>query len=210
MRRRVLKALRRAIVQGVFPPGAALPERKLRAMLGTAPHFIDEALRQLAAEGLVQIVPGKGAVVRLIDGDEARQIDEVRGALTALAARRLAERGGERRIAGLEAALDRLERASDAGDWPAGAAAAARFYRVFFERAGNPVLNELIQSLNGRVHPLRLAAPPAPGRARAALGELRRILAAVRLGNGEQAAREAADHVRRGGGGALGLKRPAD
>ena len=61
LRHEVLEAVRAAIVDGRLAPGARLIERELIAMLGVSRTVIREALRQLEAEGLVDVVPNRGA-----------------------------------------------------------------------------------------------------------------------------------------------------
>ena len=80
LRREVLEALRASIVNGRLAPGARLIERELIGMMGVSRTVIREALRQLEAEGLVDVVPNRGAIVRELTVDEARDLYAIRAA----------------------------------------------------------------------------------------------------------------------------------
>jgi DNA-binding GntR family transcriptional regulator len=91
---RVAHLLRDAILRGETPPGARLGEAELAARLGVSRTPVREALPRLAAEGLVEIVPNRGARVTAWTAGELRGVFDVRAAveprLTALAVPRLA------------------------------------------------------------------------------------------------------------------------
>src|SRR5215472_442807 len=101
LRHEVLDALRSSIVNGRLAPGARLIERELIGMTGVSRTVIREALRQLEAEGLVDVVPNRGAVVRELTVEEARDLYAIRALLEGLAARMFVEKAGEQDIAAL-------------------------------------------------------------------------------------------------------------
>lgn len=80
-----------AILNGRFVPGQRLVETELSGSLGVSRGPIREAFRRLSAEGLIEIVPNRGAVVRRLSMEEALELFEIRTELEALAARRAAE-----------------------------------------------------------------------------------------------------------------------
>ncbi|RKY19255.1 MAG: hypothetical protein DRQ55_11145 [Planctomycetota bacterium] len=73
--------LRAGIVKGELPPGSVVSEVELAAQLGVSRTPIREALRQLAAEGLVECSTGKAATVTPLSADEVREIYPMIGAL---------------------------------------------------------------------------------------------------------------------------------
>lgn len=79
--------LREAIITGELAPGSALRQEDLAKAYASSRMPIREALRTLSAEGLVQLVPNKGAVVAPIDPDELRENIEMREAAETLAIR---------------------------------------------------------------------------------------------------------------------------
>ena len=74
----VLEAIKHAILAGELPPGRALVETDLAALLGVSKTPVREALKTLAGAGLVTMHPYKGAVVRLVDDVQARYIYDLR------------------------------------------------------------------------------------------------------------------------------------
>jgi DNA-binding GntR family transcriptional regulator len=80
-----------AIMNGRFVPGQRLIEAELTTNLGVSRGPVREALRRLSAEGLIEIVPNRGAVVRRLSMVEAMELFEIRMELEALAARKAAE-----------------------------------------------------------------------------------------------------------------------
>ena len=80
-----------AILNGRFVPGQRLIEAELTTNLGVSRGPVREAFRRLSAEGLIEIVPNRGAVVRRLSMVEAIELFEIRMELEALAARKAAE-----------------------------------------------------------------------------------------------------------------------
>lgn len=74
LRHQVQETLRREIVSGRLAPGERLVEQQLCQALDVSRTSLREALRQLEAERLVEIVPHRGAVVALLTSDEARNL----------------------------------------------------------------------------------------------------------------------------------------
>src|SRR5690242_3051163 len=88
LREQVLEALRNAILNFDLKPGERLVERELIERIGVSRTTIREVLRELTAEGLVMVIPQKGAVVYAPSAEEAKDLYAVRAALEALAVRR--------------------------------------------------------------------------------------------------------------------------
>lgn len=81
----VVDRLRDMIVQGALAPGTKLNERVLGTQLGTSRTPLREALKYLASEGLVDLLPNRGAIVAPLDPERVKQMFAVMGALEALA-----------------------------------------------------------------------------------------------------------------------------
>lgn len=84
---RIAEHLDTCIRRGRFAPGQRLIENDLTVEFGASRGPVREALKQLAAEGLVEIVPNRGAVVRRLTRREACELFEIRTELEAMAAR---------------------------------------------------------------------------------------------------------------------------
>src|SRR4051794_31558802 len=110
------RAIRIAISRGDMPPGYRLVEAELVAMTGVSRSAVRLAIDALAAEGLVERIPNKGARVRIVSLDEAIAIPECRMPLEGLLARKAAERITATEAEQLRAHLDAMAAAVDAGD----------------------------------------------------------------------------------------------
>lgn len=86
------EAIREAIVEGRYPPGQRLIEQRLADAHALSRTPVREALKQLHAEGLVEIHPNRGAVVRLVTLQDIEDLYELRAELESYAARRAATR----------------------------------------------------------------------------------------------------------------------
>jgi DNA-binding GntR family transcriptional regulator len=78
---RVVEVLREFILDNTFPPGARLAETELAEQLGVSRTPVREALRQLAAEALVELPPNRGARVASWSSDELEGVFELRSTL---------------------------------------------------------------------------------------------------------------------------------
>jgi DNA-binding GntR family transcriptional regulator len=87
----VLDHLRSGVLQGRYAPGQRLIEADLTRDLGVSRGPLREAFRRLSAEGLLEIIPHRGAQVRRLSLREMRELFQIRVGLETLAARLAAE-----------------------------------------------------------------------------------------------------------------------
>lgn len=99
------RQLRDAIVEGRLGPGDRLVEQRIAADLGVSRTPVREAIRALAAEGLVVTEVNRGAVVRPLDARDIHDVYEVRARLEGLAAALAAERHRPEDLADLDAGI---------------------------------------------------------------------------------------------------------
>ena len=92
LKKQVVESLRTAIFDRRFSPGDRLVERELCEMLDVSRTLLREALSQLEAEGVVQIIPHRGPIVAVYRAEDAKSIYEVRAALEEMAGRCFVER----------------------------------------------------------------------------------------------------------------------
>lgn len=190
--RRVERVLRDQIVDGARDPGSRLVERDLAAELGVSRVPVREALRALAAEGLVTPRPRTWAVVRTFTDDDVEHLLEVRSALEQLAARRAAERHDPAGLDALDAALVRQGEAAARGDGTAARRAAADFHEALLAAAGNPLLDEIAAVTASRVRWLLGQHEDLAEM----VEEHRALLDAVRARDADAAAEHAVAHLR--------------
>lgn len=96
------RMLRDRIFSGDYPPGARLKERELCADLEVSRTPVREALRRLEADGLVQIEPRRGGVVRRVDAAEVEEIFALGAVIEGFAAKLAAQKADAAGIAALE------------------------------------------------------------------------------------------------------------
>jgi GntR family transcriptional regulator, trigonelline degradation regulator len=198
IRSRVLDNLRQAIIERELAPGQRLIERELVELTGVSRTSIREALRELAAEGLVTTIPNKGTIVAQVTAEEARQLYQVRSALEALAGRLFVENATPAQRRALVSAFRAVERAAGKGA-PAWLAAKDKFYDVLFEGGGNEALRSIASTLHARISRLRSLSLTRPGRAAESMAELAEIVAAVVANDADAAAKACSHHVEAAG-----------
>ncbi|HLH95877.1 MAG TPA: GntR family transcriptional regulator [Xanthobacteraceae bacterium] len=183
LRQEVLEALRSSIVDGRLAPGARLIERELIAMTGVSRTVIREALRQLEAEGLVHVVPNRGAIVRELTADEARDLYAIRALLEGLAARMFVEKASTEEVAALGRELKATAAAYKRRDPEETILAKNRFFAVLFAGAKSETLSTMLATLMARIwrwRALGLSHPRrSPGRGEESLKGLQALYKAI-------------------------------
>lgn len=99
---KVYNHIRDGILAGTFAKGDELKEKNIGDELGVSRTPVREALRQLELEGLVSIIPNKGAFVEGVSTDDIRDIYEIRALLEGLCARWAATRISDEMMAAME------------------------------------------------------------------------------------------------------------
>ena len=199
LRQQVLDALRRAIVSGRLAPGERLIERQLIEMMGVSRTVIREALRQIEAEGLIEIIPNKGPVVRALSADEARDLYRIRAVLEGLAARLCAENASEVMLANLEAALKDVELAYQGSNGELALVAKTKFYDLLYAASESESLTSMLAIVQARVWRWRAVGLTHPNRAHDRLNEsvknLNLLVAAIKNKDGDAAERITREEV---------------
>lgn len=189
----VCEALRERIMAGTLEPGARLVEDRLAEELGVSRNPVREALRVLAVEGYVSLVPRRGAEVATLSAELVEDIFEVRTALEALGARLACRNATPEATERLTAVIDEAEAAIRQGSTARLPELNTRFHGLVLELAGNPVLADLMEPLRGRMQ--WIFSRTAAGRAPDSIREHRRLAEAIAARDEETAARLAIDHV---------------
>jgi DNA-binding GntR family transcriptional regulator len=137
-------ALRSRILAGGLAPGAPLREEQLSTTYGVSRHTLRAALRILAAESLIQIVPNRGAHVAQLTAADLVPLFELRAALELEACRLALERNDGTLPAPVHDRLDALVRACRAkgSDWSTVTAAHARFHEGLVAASQSPRIED--------------------------------------------------------------------
>lgn len=206
VRERLLDSIRSA----ELPAGAKLPsERELAERLGVSRTVVREAVRDLAAQGVLDVRSGSGA--RISDSkDEGlgrslgrylrrrnlmnpEKIHEVRETLELQTTRLAAQRASPEDLSAIRGALDRM---SDAGDDPeASSLADVEFHRAIAKAADNDLYLVLVDSLYDILMEIRLATLSLPGRSQAVVKQHAAVLGALEAGDPAAAMQAMRDHL---------------
>ena len=152
----VFKTLREAILKGELAPGERLMEIKLANQLGVSRTPIREAIRKLELEGLVLMVPRRGAEVAKITEKDLKDVLEVRASLEELAITLACERITPERIWELENALKQFRRVLQSNDVTEIAQMDVAFHDVIFNATENPRLIQILNNLREQMYRYRL------------------------------------------------------
>lgn len=151
----VFNTLRRAILTGELKPGERLMEIHLANRLGVSRTPIREAIRKLELEGLVIMIPRRGAEVAQITEKSLKDVLEVRRALDALCAELACDRISDEEKEKLRQACKEFEHATRTGDVTTIAAADVAFHDIIVEATGNKRLIQLINNLSEQMYRYR-------------------------------------------------------
>ena len=194
--RRVADRLRREILEGAIEPGSWVRMQAVADRLGVSVQPVREALQLLEGEGLVEILPNRGARVHGLDWARLFQIYEVREALESYMARRFAEDARPSELRRLEEIQAGHEAAAAAGEME-GVALANREFHCFINTHGqNPLIIDPVSRYIDFGRMLVRMVGHEPGYLKRVVKEHRAMLAAFRKHDVSRAADLGAAHVR--------------
>lgn len=190
LRQKVLEQLREAIISGLLLPGARLIERELTEQMGVSRTVVREALRQLEAEHLVEVIPNKGPFIRQLSRNEAEDLYRIRAVLHGLAARMCAENISKENLATLEEALEVVVEAyNDSSERTLNAK--THFYNALYKGTQSDSLKAMLETLQARIARWRTLGLTHPNRSQQRSKEsiinLRTIIDSVKRKDADQA-----------------------
>lgn len=152
----VFQTLRQAILRGELKPGERLMEIHLAQKLGVSRTPVREAIRKLELEGLVLMIPRKGAVVAEITISDLEDVLEVRMTLEELAVRYACKRITQEQLADLRRLSEEFKKTLYGGDVGACAQADAAFHDAIYEATGNKRLIQILNNLREVMYRYRM------------------------------------------------------
>jgi DNA-binding GntR family transcriptional regulator len=176
--------LRSMITEGELLPGARIAERELCDRFGISRTPLREALKVLASEGLVELLPHRGARVTLLSAPELRDAFEVVAALEGLAGELACRRIDAAGLAAIEALHLEMGGHYRRRDLTAYFACNQAIHEAINRAAGNAQLSDLYALVSNRVRRARYLANHSPERWAQAMHEHDEILAALRRRDG--------------------------
>lgn len=191
----VFNTLRKGILTGELKPGERLMEIHLANRLGVSRTPIREAIRKLELEGLVTMIPRRGAEVAQITEKSLKDVLEVRRALDALCAELACERitDGEREE--LRKACMEFEKATKTKDATAIAKADVTLHDIIVAATGNKRLVTLVNNLAEQMYRYRFEYIKDENQHERLIEEHRRIYASILYKDSVAAAEAAREHI---------------
>ena len=166
----VFQTLRQAILKGELKPGERLMEIQLAQKLGVSRTPVREAIRKLELEGLVLMIPRKGAEVVL----------EVRAALEELAVCDACENITEEQILALKEAADNFQAALESDDLVKCAETDMAFHEIIYSATNNKRLLQILNNLREQMYRYRMEYLKEPGTHKLLLKEHEAIYSALK------------------------------
>jgi DNA-binding GntR family transcriptional regulator len=177
--------IKHAILNGTFTPGQRLDQRYLAETFKTSRTPIRDALTKLEAEGLVQLIPARGAYVAKIDLDELEQIYQIRIALEESAARLAASQYHDKELDVLEEIEKQFEESVKKEDLEQLLGFDLNFHEITYRPCKNPHLLRLISHYWNSSWAWRSTYCKIPGKLELTIRMHRRILQGLHLRDGE-------------------------
>lgn len=191
----VFNTLRQAILRGELKPGERLMEIQLANRLGVSRTPIREAIRKLELEGLVLMIPRRGAEVAEITEKSLRDVLEVRRALEELAVALACERITEEELESLKVAAKEFEQALEGGDVTEYAEADVKFHDIIYFATQNQRLIQLLYNLREQMYRYRVEYLKRKEVHPILLKEHNYIIECIEQGNKDEAQKAIGTHI---------------
>lgn len=195
LRELVCDALRNAIADGSLRPGIRLMEIQLAEELGISRTPVREAIRKLEQEGIVVMIPRRGAYVADISLKDITEIYEIRISLDMLAASLAAERITDDELEEMDKQLLLTTQYVNNKDINKIVACDSVFHDVLYRAARNERLVSIINNLRDQLTNIRARSMAQPGRLAETMQEHRNLLDAIATRDPENAANMARIHI---------------
>ena len=191
----VTATLESEILTGTLASGTALTEQSLSKRLGVSRTPIRAALHTLAEEGLIDLVPNRGAVVVGVTREDLIDIYKIRMRLEGLASALAAERISREDLATLRESVELAEFYISKNDTEHLKELDTQFHAIIYRASGNRMLNKTLSELHRNIISYRKMSLSVPGRLERSVGEHREILKAIEAGDAERADSLTCAHV---------------
>ena len=191
----VTATLESEILTGKLASGTALTEQSLSKRLGVSRTPIRAALHTLAEEGLINLIPNRGAVVVGVTREDLIDIYKIRMRLEGLASALAAERISREDLATLRESVELAEFYISRNDTEHLKELDTQFHAIIYRASGNRMLNKTLSELHRNIISYRKMSLSVPGRLERSVGEHREILKAIEAGDAERADSLTCAHV---------------
>ena len=193
----VYSQLEEEILCGLHKKGESLTEMSLSDRLGVSRTPVRSALHRLADDGLVEIIPNKGAVVIGITIDDLIDTYRIRMRLEGLASSMAAGKLSEEDRRALEESVELAEFYMDRQNTEQLKELDTSFHSTIFRASGNRMLYRILSELHRNIRTYRKLSLTVPGRLEKSMNEHREILSALIAGDAEKADMLTSLHIER-------------
>lgn len=193
----VLEHLREQIVSGDLQLGSALSERALAESIKVSKTPVREALVQLKSEGLVTIIPQRGAFVFTLGSREIVEICEFRLTIESAALRLSVARNRQALVDDLAQIVERMKRARAKKDVRQYLALDTEFHAAFFRHCENTYLKDSYERYVGKIAALRTHLAAKPQHTKLSFDEHVRLVTAIRDGSDADISNILTAHIER-------------
>ncbi|MBE3085529.1 MAG: GntR family transcriptional regulator [Bacteroidetes bacterium] len=196
--KKVYRILKARIIKGDLTQGGKLFEAKIAEQLGVSRTPVREAIKGLAAEGLVKMTPNQGVVVINVSIEDLQEVLQIRRVLEGLAASIAAEKISQEEIAKLEEIIKKMSMiiSKPKPDVVAYSELNAEFHNLILNACGNKRLMKICNNLSSSDHRFRIRSlRNNPGRLKYSLKEHQEIVEALKRKDPEQADRLSQIHI---------------
>lgn len=195
LRGRVFHTIREDILKGKYKHNEALIETKISEELGVSRTPVREALRQLELEGLVTLIPNKGAVVSGITAKDIKDIYAIRSLIEGLSARWAAMQITQEQIEALEEVIYLSEFHLAKGHLDQLLELDNRFHEMLYDISGSKILRHVLSDFHHYVQRVRQASLSSQERAEKSIHEHKDILDAIKQGDYQKVEQLTNEHV---------------
>lgn len=192
---RVFHTIRENILSGKYKCDEELKEKTLGDELGVSRTPVREALRQLELEGLVRIIPNRGAFVEGITKEDVKDIYEIRARLEGLCTKWAADRITKEQIAELEENIFLVEFHAKKENYAQILELDNKFHEVLYEASGSKMLKHELSAFHHYVERVRKITLSMPDRVVKSNDEHKKIVEALKQHNAKEAERLATSHM---------------
>lgn len=175
----VLERMRDMIIEGILAPGQRINEGLIGAQLGVSRTPLREAIKTLASEGLVEIQPAKGALVRKFSSTDMQHILEVLKSLEQLGGRMACELASDATIAAIRALHDAMMEQYRVRNRLEYFKLNQAIHSAIVAASGNDVLVEMHGTLQARIKRLRFIGNEGPDKWAGAVAEHEAMIVAL-------------------------------
>ena len=191
----VAARLRQMLVENLITPGAKLNERELAEVLKVSRTPLREAIKMLAAEGLVELLPNRGAVAVLLGEDDVLHTFEVMAGLEAMSGELAAERITDAELAEIRALHFEMMACYTRRDLSNYYRINATIHRAINAAAKNPVLTRTYTQVNARLQALRFRSNQDEDKWARAVQEHEQMVQALSARDGATLRRVLTEHL---------------